>query len=333
MPETPIDPNLVSVTGLPSDDDAPVTGGSPLFPVLGAAISGGLIATQSIVNADLGVLTGVWAATWVAYLGAALTMVIVIAAMGRARETIEILRDRGKWWWVAVGLCGIPLVMGMAFGTPLIGVAIASVCAVAGQTVTGLGFDTFGVGRDSPLRLTAQRGVAGLIAIAGLLIAVLGHTGEAHGANTLFVGILIFAAGALMCLQQAGSGYVTGIAGNPMLPALCTITGGAILTSIVLIPVTRTSATGLALPGIGQWYLYLGGPIGAAITVIAAWAVRRLGVFLLTLAVVGGQMTTSLLLDLIRLGHVPWTTLASAVVICAAVVLAMPRGNAGASDQ
>ncbi|MCL1801891.1 MAG: DMT family transporter, partial [Promicromonosporaceae bacterium] len=94
-----------------------------LVPVIGAAVSGGLIATQSIVNGDFGVISGVWAATWVSFIGTLVTVILCLTLTGRIARTRETLREYGSWWWFAIGLCGMPIVIGMALGIPVIGVA------------------------------------------------------------------------------------------------------------------------------------------------------------------------------------------------------------------
>ena len=46
-----------------------------------------------------------------------------------------------------------------------------------------------------------------------------------------------------------------------------------------------------------QWYLYTGGPMGAAFVALAALVVHRLGVLRLGLAIIAGQLAGSVVLD------------------------------------
>ena len=79
-------------------------------------------------------------------------------------------------------------------------------------------------------------------------------------------------------------------------------------------------------PGPGQWWLYLGGPLGAAITVCAAWAIRHLGTFALTLGVVVGQMVTAVLVDLLTGVPTRWATLVAVLLVTGATLLVVvPR--------
>ncbi|MDR0481837.1 MAG: DMT family transporter [Cellulomonadaceae bacterium] len=311
---------------------------SPVLPVAGAAMVGAVLAFQSVINGDLSEAgAGMILSGWVAYIGALVSLIVVVVVTGRAGHTVSAIRTKGNWAWFAFGLAGVPLVLGMAGGVPLVGAAIASVCSIAGQTLGGLAFDTKGIGRDHPLPLTAPRAMAGLVALVGLVIAVTGGVGGGSGSAgaddggttlwvTVGIGVALLIGGIIMCIQQAGTGFVTGLVGDPVTPALTAVTGGTVgVTLFLLLSSAWGGLSGLSLPGVHQWWLYLGGPLGAIATVISAWAVRRLGVFMMTLSLVGGQMLTSILIDAVRQGAISWPTVIAALVICGAVVLAMPR--------
>ena len=288
--------------------------------VLVAALSGALIAAQGRFNGDLSTAgAGALVATWLSYVGTLVTTAIVLVIQGRAAGTVHTLTHDARWWWYAVGLCGVPIVIMFAIGIPIVGVAIASVCAVAGQTVSGLALDSRGVGLPAPLRLTGRRLIAALVAVAGLVIAVgAGPTTNAWQAAGL--GVAIFVGGMLIAGQQAGNGRVTQLTGNPVLPALTSSAGGTgAVTALLGIAAATGHLHGVHLPG--QWWLYLGGPLGSAITVCAAWAIRHLGTFALSLGVVVGQMVTAVLVDLVTGVTTRWTTLLAVVLVTGATVL------------
>ena len=315
----------------------PVTAVRPsvvLPAVLAAVVSGGLVAAQGQVNGDLSVAgAGVLLSSWLSYVGTLATVLLVLAVRGKVRATVAILRRDARWWWYGIGLCGIPIVLAMAAGIPIVGVATASVCSVAGQTVSGLGLDARGVGVPERLRLTRRRLFAGMVAIMGLAVAVLSGSGRASVdlGTMIAVGVLLFAAGLTLAGQQAGNGRVTSIAGDPVVAALTTAAGGTLgITTLVGVVAASGGLDGITLPAlVDSWYLYLGGPLGAAITVGAAWAVRHLGTFALTLAVVGGQMATALVIDLLRGVGLHWSTLVAAAMIAGATVIALrgPRAD------
>jgi len=294
--------------------------------VLVAAASGAIIAFQGRLNGDLSVAgAGVLVASWLSYVGTLATVVVVVVLQGHARQTAGVLRTRGRWWWYAIGLCGIPIVLAFSYGVPLVGVAVASVCSVAGQTVSGLVLDARGVGVPATLPLTGRRALAALTAIAGLGLAVAAGSGnqDVSPAQAVWIGVLLFVAGATLAGQNAGNGKVTQLSGDPVTAALTSATGGTVaITAILGIAAAAGALSGVSLPDEpGQWYLYLGGPLGAAITVGAAWSVRRLGTFALTLAIVGGQMIAAVFVDLARGVGVHWATPAAVLAIALATAL------------
>ncbi len=296
--------------------------------VLLAALSGACVAVQGRFNGDLSAAgAGALVASWLSYVGTLVTTAVVLVVQGRAARTARTLRRDARWWWYVVGFCGVPIVILFAVGIPIVGVAIASVCSVAGQTVGGLGLDARGVGIPQPLRLTGPRLVAAGIAVAGLAVAVGSGPGTDLG-TVVGLGALMFLAGAVLTGQQAGNGRVTQVAGDPVLPALTSSAGGTVLMTVLLgVAAAAGRLGGVSLPhGPGQWYLYLGGPLGAAITVAAAWAIRHLGTLALVLAVVVGQMVTAVLVDLVvGVGAHGSTYVAVALITAATVLVVLPR--------
>ncbi|GAA3814834.1 DMT family transporter [Cellulomonas soli] len=308
------------------------SGGSLVLPAaIVAAVSGGIIAAQGQLNGQLAQAgAGSLVAGWFSYVGTLVTTVLVLVLRGRTRRTAQVLRRDARWWWFVVGLCGIPIVLGMAAGIPVVGVALASVSAVAGQTVASLGLDARGVGVPEPIRLTGRRLTAGLTAVAGLAVAVLGGSGAVDGGavTSIVVGVGLFLSGAVLVGQQAGNGTVTAVAGDPVVAGLTSAAGGtAGITVLLGLAAVSGRLDTVTLPDpVTSWYVYLGGPLGALITIAAAWAVAHLGTFVLTLAVVGGQMVTAMLIDLAGAVGLAWPTVAATVMIGAATVLAVqPR--------
>ncbi|WP_028708922.1 DMT family transporter [Propionicicella superfundia] len=300
---------------------------TPIAPaVLAAAMVGALIALQSMANGDLAVAgTGAIIAGWVSYVGTLATILVVVVARRRASATVRVLRERAKPWWYAIGLCGIPIVLTSAYGVPIVGVAVASVGSVAGQTVAGLLLDSRGIGVPERLPLTGRRLAAALTAIAGLALAMVagsGSTGAGAG-GAVIIGVLFFVSGALLAVQNAGNGAVAQQSGDPVIAGFASATGGTVvITAIVAVAAAGGFLGPVSFPAApADWYRYLGGPLGAAIVITAAWAVRRLGTFALTLTVVGGQLLTAVVADAVRGLGVGWTTVASVVAIIAATAL------------
>jgi transporter family-2 protein len=184
----------------------------------------------------------------------------------------------------------------------------------------------------APLRPTGRRLVAALVAVAGLAAAVgsgAGSTGSGVSTATIVgLGVLMFVGGAVLTGQQAGNGRVNLLTGDPVLPALTSSAGGTVgVTLLVALVAAADRLGGVDLPGPARWYLYLGGPLGAAITVAAAWAIRHLGTFALTLGVVGGQMLTAVVVDLVGGLGARWSTVAAVALTTAATALVVLPGR------
>ncbi|PZR55141.1 hypothetical protein DNL40_01820 [Xylanimonas oleitrophica] len=300
--------------------------------VLVAVGSGALISLQGRLNGDLATAgTGPVLATWFSYVGTLLAAVLLVVARRRVAVTVSLLRGAAAWWWFAVGLCSVPLVVAMSAGIPLVGVAVASVCTVAGQTIAGLALDARGVAVPAPIRLSPRRLLAGALALAGLGFAVLGGASASGAGWPVVVAVAaLFLSGALLCVQQVGNGRVTHLTGDPVLATLTSVTGGLVgISAVCAVLVPFGLLDGVRLPS--QWWLYLGGPLGTLITIAAAYAVRHLGTFVLTITVVSGQMVMALGLDVLGVVPVRWPTLVAttAVAVAALLVVQRPR-RAGA---
>ncbi len=299
--------------------------------VAGAAMVGALIATQTRINGDLNKAgAGPLVAGWVSYLGTLIAIVLVIVLRGRWAPAMRAIRDRGEWWWWAVGLCGIPIVISSAYGVPIVGVAVATVGSVAGQTVSGLVLDSRGVGLTQRLPLTGRRMAAAATALVGLGLSMAAGTG-AHGVDTrsaIFIGGLFFIGGACISVQNAGNGAVARNSGEASIAGLTSVVGGMAGITVVLgVSALAGALATVSMPtAMSDWYRYLGGPLGAGVVITAAWAVQRLGTFALTLAVVAGQMLTAIALDATRGTFAGPATLASMAASVVATALGVtPR--------
>lgn len=319
-------------------DIAPTARSARFGTALAVAItSGAVIAVQGKLNGELATRgAGALVSSWFAYVGAFVMAVLLLAALGRLGPAMRALRH-ARWWWFAVGLCSVPLVMSMAVGIPVVGVALASVCSVAGQTVSGLVLDSRGVGLDAPIRLTVRRAVAGLGALLGLVVAVLSSPGPSSGTVLAAVGtgLFLFVGGLLLSVQSAGNGVVAARTGDPLVPTVASVVGG-------LLGITVVCAVALAVGGLSEvslpplstdWWVYLGGPLGAIITVSAAYSVRTLGTFALTLSIVGGQLVMALVLDIGGGVGASWSTIVSVLIIAASVSLTVTRSRSAGQES
>ncbi|GEM_PF-819318 len=294
-----------------------------ILAVLVAALSGALVAFQGNFNGAFNAHGGgPLLAGWVSYVGTFLTVLIIMVVQRNVGTFLNILRAQAKPWWYYVGFGGVPIVVASSWGIPIVGVAIASVCSVAGQTIISLVFDQRGVGIPAPIAFSGRRVLATLVALAGLALAISASSGTSTSLWAMIAtGLIIAIAGAGLSAQNVGNGAVVARTGYPLLPCLTSVIGGTVLMSVILVIAAATGNLSVTFPPLSSWWMYMGGPVGAAIVLCSAWAIRRLGAFRLTLAVVAGQMVTAVLLDLATSTPVPPATVAAAITMVLATAL------------
>ena len=270
---------------------------SPVGLALAAAVaSGALVALQQRINGALNVALGdAVLAALVSFVTGLVAVAAVVASRASSRRALRSVRQV-PWWSRLGGLGGASLVAVGAAAAPEIGVALLTVGLVAGQTGGGLAVDRAGLAPGGAHALTWPRAAGAVLCLVAVLISAAGE--GARAADPLLL-VLVVVAGFLIALQQALNGRVRRTTGD-----------AGVATLVNFVVGTAALALGLALhalldglevgawPGAGEWYLYLGGPMGATFVAVAALVVRRLGVLRLGLAVTAGQLVGALLLDL-----------------------------------
>ena len=291
----------------------------------GAVVAaGGLLGLQARINGQLGAhLHSAVDAALVSFgVGTALLVVIVIAtsrpAVGRLR------RASTTWWWWLGGLAGAAVVSSTAEGVPQIGVALVTVCIVAGIALGGLVVDELGLGPGGTSSVTRWR-----IGGAGLAVAAvaLGAVGETHGAVRPALFAALFLAGAASAAQQAANGQIRRVADSTAVASLVSFTGGTI--ALVVFAAARGDLTGRSWPS--TWWLYTGGGLGAVYIALAAASVARLGVLIVSLATVAGQLVAAVILDVAWPSpgiHLRPTTVIGAVLTLVSVAVSAGRRRA-----
>jgi bacterial/archaeal transporter family-2 protein len=284
----------------------------PTSVALAAAVAGGgLIGLQGRINGELATRTGspleAAAASFVVGLA------ILAIALPFRRPGIRRLRGGriAGWWWFA-GVGGAFFVATSAHGVPEIGVALVSVCLVAGTTAGALLTDQFGLGPSGRHAASFWRfaGVAVVIAAVGI-----GAIGDRGAALKPLLFILLFAAGTSTAAQQAANGQMREVAGDAIVAAFISFLGG---TTVLIIAVFATGEFSWhSFPGT-PW-VYLGGPLGLIYILIGASMVRVLGVLRFVLGVVAGQLVAAVVIDAVW--PEPGTTLKITTVIGAVVTV------------
>lgn len=276
--------------------------------LLAVVASGGLLGVQARVNGELGarVHSALDAAT-VSFLGGTLILLVIVVAVARRRAGVARLRNATtRWWWWLGGLGGAAVVSGTAQGVPQIGVALVSVCIVAGTAAGALLVDNLGLGPGGRQAPTLWRVAGSLMAVAAV---ALGAAGDDRSVVRPALFALLFGAGAASAVQQAANGRIRGAAMDATVAALVSFAGGTIVLAVI------TSGTGqiFGRNWPHEWWLYLGGLAGVVYIVLAAAVVHRLGVLTVSLATVAGQLVAAVCLD--AFWPAPGTSLQAATVL------------------
>lgn len=320
----------------------------PLLAGLPLAVAAGLfIPVQGRINGALGVALadGIGAAV-VSFTTGLVVMIVISLVLPKGRaglaRIVPAVRERQfPPYYVLAGCIGAFFVFAQSFTVGLLGVALFTVATVTGQTLSGLLVDRMGIGPAGKRPVTGIRVVGCLLTIAAVAWAVSprlagsaamggGQDGGSSAAQLLATILLPVLAGFLMSFQQAMNGTATVHYGTPLAATLVNfITGTALLWIAWLIKLAVAGA-GRGLPG--EWWYYLGGPMGCVFIGVGALLVRSLGVLVTGLGMIAGQLLGSLALDVVL--PVPGTVVALPTVLgtlltLAAIVLATlpwPKG-------
>jgi transporter family-2 protein len=289
-----------------SDDDA---GASPqrMFGVLLALVAGSAISVQARVNGALATKLGDGVTAALVSFGVGLVLLLALALglpaarRGMRRIWWAWVEHRLRWWHFTGGLCGALVVACQGLTVGILGVAVFTVAVVGGQIGSSLLMDEIGVGPSGVQPVSPRRLVGALLAITAVGLAISDRF--AHPAG-LALAALPLLAGIGLAWQQGVNGKVGAAARDnkehnqltsSTLPAALTnfVTGTAALLVIAGVRMINHGPPELA----PQWWLYLGGPLGIVIIGAMVVLVRLIGMLLLGLGMVAGQLIASLLLD------------------------------------
>ncbi|GAP30196.1 hypothetical protein NSK11_contig00074-0031 [Nocardia seriolae] len=290
---------------------------------------GAAVAVQSRINGELGhrLGDGIAAAT-ISFGSGLLILAVVFALSGQLRAGVGRVRvalgsGELRWWQLLGGLSGAYFVACQGLTVATIGVTAFTVATVAGQLVSSLVVDRLGWGPSGRTPVTAWRIGAAVLGLVAVVLAVTGRNGlgvrtGGHGGVSVLLVALPLVAGLLVAWQQAVNGRV-GVVGGPFSATLANFaTGTAALVAIEAGVLLRRGGFG-QLPG--EPWLYLGGLIGIVFVALAVLAVRWIGVLLLGLSSVAGQLLASLVLDVVAPSGAGLSV--SAVVGCALTFVAV----------
>lgn len=264
-----------------------------------AIVLGGLIALQSRVNGQLAAeLDDPYTAATISF-GSGLLILVVVLAFWRPGRTgfmqvaAGLRAGRIAWWMLLGGVAGAWFVTTQGLSVGILGVALFTVAIVAGQTIGGIVFDLVGLGPGGRRPLTVTRVIG-----AGLALAAIGWAVSAQLAHDvpLVLMLLPFVAGVGAGWQQAVNGRVKAEAGSALTATVVNFAVGTAALVVVMLVHAASEGWPEALPA-DPW-LYVGGALGCIFIAGQAMLVRVVGVLLLALCGVAGQLAAALALDL-----------------------------------
>lgn len=299
-----------------------------------AVLMGFLVAIQTRLNGQLGRELGDGFTAALVSFGGGLALLVVgmvLSRRGRAglREVAGAVRSGSlPWWYVCGGAAGAFLVLCQGLTAAALGVALFTVAIVCGQTISAAVIDRVGLGTLPPSRFTLPRIAGTVLAVGAVLYAV---SARVQSDVPIWMLVLPFLAGGGIGWQQAVNGQVRGRAGSALTATFVNFVVG---TGVLLIAtLVRAVAAAPELRPTTSWWLYLGGPIGVIFIAGASVIVHRVGVLILGLATISGQLVASVVLDVVV--PVPGreilasTVVGTALTLVATAVAAIPVRRPG----
>jgi transporter family-2 protein len=267
-----------------------------------AALSGLLIALQARANGELSHRLGNGLQAALVSFTSGLIIIVVIALFNPSiKEGIRTLRSAViakaiPPWTLFAGMLGASFVAVQTQIVPLIGVAIYSVAAIAGQSAISLVVDRIGLTGGGKKEITPRRVTAAFVTVFAVFISVADRLdGKDLSIAAVILGVL---AGTIVGVQRAMNGQINEHSQQSFTTSLLNFAMGTTFLLVILIFAMTLGGMKLSPLPAGPWWIYTGGAIGVIYVAFTSTIVQHLGVLTFTLISVGGQLAGSLLIDL-----------------------------------
>jgi transporter family-2 protein len=267
-----------------------------------AALSGLLIALQARANGELSHRLGNGLQAALVSFTSGLIIIVVIALFNPSiKEGVRTLRRAViakaiPPWTLFAGMLGGSFVAVQTQIVPLIGVAIYSVAAIAGQSAISLLVDRVGLTGGGKKQITSRRVTAAFVTVFAVFISVADRLdGRDLSIAAVLLGVL---AGAIVGVQRALNGQINEHSHQSFTTSLLNFAMGTIFLLIILLFAITLGGMKLSPLPAGPWWIYTGGVLGVIYVAFTSTIVQHLGVLTFTLISVGGQLVGSLLIDL-----------------------------------
>lgn len=295
---TDVTPRTAAPVDAPAGSARAKRGTTTAALVVATVLAGTLSPLQSTVNGALGKTIGDGNTAALISFGTGLVLmaVIVFARTTTRRQALAVpgLMRHGRlgWWnWLA-GLCGAAVVLSEGISVGALGVAVFQIALVSGLVISGVVCDRLGVTTRTKQPLSPTRLLGTVLAIAATALAL---SPNFHVPGAVALTVLPFVAGLLAGWQPAGNAAVAQGTGSMLVSIGFNFLVGFLVLLAAFLVRAGTGPVHFSLPG--TWWLYTGGVLGLLSIAFMALLVRGLGLLLLGLSSVAGQLLGSLLLD------------------------------------
>jgi transporter family-2 protein len=268
-----------------------------------AALAGAMIALQARANGELShrLDNGLQAAL-ISFSSGLLIILIITPFSRQIKEGIRNLRSAVAHkeiarWKLFAGALGGSFVAIQTQIVPLIGVAIYSVASIAGQTAMSLVVDRIGLTGGGKKLISPRRVIAAVLTVIAVLVSVWDRI-EADNLSIVAVTAGVIA-GAVVGIQRALNGQINEHSHQSFTTSLLNFIMGTSFLSILILGGLLLGKSHLTPLPAGPWWIYTGGVIGVIYIAFTSTIVQHLGVLTFTLFSVGGQLTGSLIIDLV----------------------------------
>jgi transporter family-2 protein len=267
-----------------------------------AALSGLLIALQARANGELSHRLGNGLQAALVSFTSGLIIIVLIALFNPSiKEGVRTLRRAViakaiPPWTLFAGMLGASFVAVQTQIVPLIGVAIYSVAAIAGQSAISLVVDRIGLTGGGKKEITPRRVTAAFVTVFAVFISVADRLdGKDLSIAAVLLGIF---AGAIVGVQRALNGQINEHSQQSFTTSLLNFAMGTTFLLVLLLFAMTIGGMKLSPLPAGPWWIYTGGVLGVIYVAFTSTIVQHLGVLTFTLISVGGQLVGSLLIDL-----------------------------------
>lgn len=302
--------------------------GANLLYILPAIATGLAVSLQGKYNGELTVEIGHWIySAAVSFGGGLIIIAAVTAALPAGRRaiarTIKLLRSGQFPWWMCLGgLGGATIVIAQGVTVPAFGVAVFTMSFTSGQLLGALVVDSTRLPAGGPKPITLGRLVGVAVVLAGVAIM---SAGAFTSGLQWWIPLVPFASGVLTGLQHAFNGRLSAASGSALAATTMNFIVGFTALAVGCAVVFASGTPPLRFPP--EPLLYSGGVFGVAFILVSALIVPRLGVLILSLSTLVGNMGGSLIIDALNGNEQAFTLTALtsiALVVLGVVIATLP---------